>query len=274
MVDPLTGTRHSLTLVRYAPNRDAYLYALPNQMPTTASAEPLAPGQKRTPSESVAYGRMQWTRKWKVFASQWSQPQLMKLAEAVLGEKALHSSQIHGFTTGKLRDPAPKVVMAVGKLNKAIAFANGADVLMDEFDGRCPETMPDLWRGKSWMIAPNGRVLGELECFAAITGMLDLATEGAHLDLHKGNMPAVSKSLGKYLRRRYIERGIDFMEVLQDPVKLMGPGDYLVETLLYGKEITGADFDRHKEVIAEAAGVEVDQLVDEAVLPVLLASEG
>ena len=100
-------------------------------MPTITSAEPVAPGVKRTPSECVAYGRQQWTRKWKVFASQWSQPQLMKLAAAVLGESAIHSSQIHGFTSGKLRDPAPKVLLAIGQLNKAIAYANGADVPMD-----------------------------------------------------------------------------------------------------------------------------------------------
>ena len=91
-----------------------------NQMPTAAIAPPKAPSEARVPSEAVAFGKAQWTRKWKVFASQWTQPQLMKLAKETLGEAAIHSSQIHGFTTGKLRDPAPKVLLAIGQLNLAI----------------------------------------------------------------------------------------------------------------------------------------------------------
>ena len=77
-------------------------------MPTAAIAPPKAPSEARVPSEAVAFGKAQWTRKWKVFASQWTQLQLMKLAKETLGEAAIHSSQIHGFTTGKLRDPAPR----------------------------------------------------------------------------------------------------------------------------------------------------------------------
>ena len=229
-------------------------------MPTITSVEPVAPGVKRTPSECVAYGRQQWTRKWKVFASQWSQPQLMKLAAAVLGESALHSSQIHGFTSGKLRDPAPKVLLAIGQLNKAIAYANGADVEMSESDGRCPETMADLWRDRTWMTDPRGIPLDEVGVFQAITGLIDLATDQQSLDLTKETMPAVSKSLGRYLRKSLMNQGVDFMDEDLDPI---------LEKLVYGKPLTQAQFEKNLEFIAETCEVETDQLIDEAVLPAL-----
>ena len=49
----------------------------------------------------------------------------MKLAELALGETCLHSSQIYGFRTGKLKEPGPKVLMVVGYLSLAIAAGNG-----------------------------------------------------------------------------------------------------------------------------------------------------
>ena len=64
--------------------------------------------------------------------------QLIKLAEATLGTKAIHSSQIHGFTTGKLRDPSPKLMMALGELNLAIAKANG-EAIKSRYT--CPGTL-------------------------------------------------------------------------------------------------------------------------------------
>ena len=239
-------------------------------MPSIATAEPIAPGHRRTPSESVAFGRAQWTLKWKRFASQWSQPQLMKLAEAVLGEKALHSSQIHGFTTGKLRDPAPKVLMAVGQLNKAIAFAQGADAPMGEFDGRCPETMSELWRGKAWMTAANGRVLGELECFAAFAGMLDLGVFGvARVGvLNDETMGEVSKQVGKVIRMRLMQQQVDFMDpTWLETVDLL-PHD-MVEKLIYGKKISAEQLETHLDALANLLEMDPVELWDEAVTPVM-----
>ena len=162
--------------------------------PDTVARGPNEPGQA-TPSEQVAFGRQQWVRKWRVFASQFSQPQLMKLAASVLGEQAIHSSQIHGFSTGKLRDPAPKVLLSIGRLNLAIARSNGSD---DAAEGeRCPGSLTELWSGKKWLTDEQGKPMGPYEVFGAVTGLIDLGTDNA-VDIDPADQAAVSKSLGKF----------------------------------------------------------------------------
>ena len=121
--------------------------------------------------ESYEFGRNQWTLAWRPFADQWTQPKLMKLAELTLGFQCLHSSQIHGFKTGKLKDPAPKVLAVIGDLNTAIAAANGADVVSPY---KCPKAHSTLWLDKHWLTDKQGRPLDRSSVFLAITGALDL----------------------------------------------------------------------------------------------------
>ena len=238
-------------------------------MPTAATAEPVAPGQARTPSQSVAFGRAQWTRKWRTFAAQWSQPQLMKLAAATLGEAALHSSQIHGFSTGKLRDPAPKVLLAIGQLNLAIAAANqGLKLPKDQ--PSCPMTMDDLWSPKKWMTDSKGEALGPLECFAAFTGMLDLGLDVRSGSLCEEVMPAVSKSIGKYLRFKLMEQGHDCMEIGMGEAE--NPEGALLQRLIFNKTLKVIELENAEQTIANACGVPVDQLWDEAVMPAIAAN--
>ena len=231
-------------------------------MPTLTTAEPKAPSEKRTPSEAVAFGRLQWTRKFRVFASQWSQPQLMKLAAATLGENCLHSSQIHGFTTGKLRDPAPKVLMVIGELNAAIAKANGADI--DAMP--IPQTLADLYKGKRWMTDADGLPLGPYEVFGAVTGMIDLGTDAA-VDINKKNVDAVAKSLGKFLRLKLIERGVDFMD--PDDFNPSDAGEQLVYNLVHNKKVTAADITAHIDDIAACAQMSIGDVEEMAIRPAL-----
>ena len=107
-------------------------------MPTFITGEPKGPAEDRTVDEALAYGKQQWAAVWAGFARQWSQPALIKLAEATLGTKAIHSSQIHGFTTGKL-DPSPKLRSL--ELNLAIAKANGEAITSCY---TCPGTLQAL----------------------------------------------------------------------------------------------------------------------------------
>ena len=231
-------------------------------MPTAAIAEPVAPGQARTPSQSVAFGRHQWTRKFRVFSSQWSQPGLMKLAAATLGEAAIHSSQIFGFATGKLRDPAPKVILALGQLNLAIAAANGKADLPPHHP-QCPGTASELWQDKRYMTDADGKPLDAVGCYLAITGQIDLGCDVRSGVLSKETMPAISKAVGKYLRFKLMEQGIDFMEMENANT----PEGLLLDRVVYGKALTVSELTNADELIAKAAQVPVDQLWDEAIMP-------
>ena len=230
-------------------------------MPTSQVAEPAAPGSKRTPSQAVAFGRAQWQRKWRTFASQWTQPQLMKLAAAAFEENALHSSQIHGFTSGKLRDPAPKVLMVIGYLNQALAAANGHGTA-GEF--KIPGKMADLYRDKHHMTLADGTPMGPAEVFLAVSGIVDLKNDG-DLDINDENVEHVCKSLGKYLRTKLMQQGIDFMdpEVMAD----WGKDRPVLEKLIYGQPIPPQDIDTL--MLAKFCGVDEEELLDHAVAPAL-----
>ena len=232
-------------------------------MPTLTTAEPKAPGEKRTPSEAVAFGRIQWTSKFRAFASQWTQPQLMKLATATLGENCLHSSQIHGFTTGKLRDPAPKVLMVIGELNAAIAKANGEDIEALHI----PETLSTLYKGHRWMTTADGEVMGPLEVFQAVTGLIDLGTD-AKVDINKKNVEAVAKSLGKFMRLKAMEFNMDWMDEDHGPDPSTPEGDYLLR--LYGnRKVQAPEILEHIELCAQVARCTPADVVDLAIRPVL-----
>ena len=236
-----------------------------NRMPTRNDAVAKGPSETSSalPSESVAFGRVQWTRKWRVFAGQFSQPQLMKLAFAVLGEQALHSSQIHGFATGKLRDPAPKVLLVIGLLNLAIARSNGCK---EAGEGpKCPQSMAPLWEGKKWLVDESGAPMGPVEVFLAITGQIDLNTEGL-VQIDPEHQAAVSKSLGKYARTKLMEHQIDFM----DSEEMAGLREIcpIIEELIYGKEVDAAQLTAHLPDLALACEVDLEEVVDFAVQPI------
>ena len=239
-------------------------------MPTLNIAEPLAPGQTRTPSECVAFGRIQWQLKWKRFAAQWTQPQLMKLAAATLGEAAVHSSQIRGFATGQLRDPAPKVLLAIGQLNAAIAHANGVGPGLNEHEPTCPETLGELWSEKRCITDAQGAPLDAIGCFMAFTGQLDLGVVGAVRSgvLNSQSMPAVSKHFGKVLRVRLMQNEVDFM----DPTWLQSLDGFpteIIEKLIYGKELDAFELEENLDAIATLVGMDPVELWDDAVTPAM-----
>ena len=233
-------------------------------MPTNNTVEAVAPGTKRTPSESVAFGRAQWTRKWRVFASQWSQPQLMKLAQATLGESAIHSSQIKGFATGQLRDPAPKLLIAVGQLNAAIAEANGKGPGVFSDHPQCPGHLQDLWEGKSFMTDADGVPLDAIGCFEAFTGLIDLGLDVRSGTLCAETMPHVNKAVGKMLRFALMTNGRDVLDIPQS--------DDVFNRLVWGKEVTAMELEAAVDIIAEMAGITTDQLWDEAIMPAVASS--
>jgi len=185
----------------------------------------------------------------------------MKLAALVLGEGCLHSSQIHGFATGKLKEPGPKVLMVVGYLNLAIAARN------EDMDARkrsqysAPKARADLWLGKSWLKDIEGRALGPAEVFLAFTGILDLGCQ-AEVGLKSEDMEAVSKSLGKFVRRALINLGEDFMD--EDVINSWDQPDFM-NKLVYGKVLTVEEVEKNLDYLCDVIKEDKDSVVELAI---------
>ena len=195
------------------------------------------------------------------FARQWSQPALIKLAEATLGTKAIHSSQIHGWTSGKLRDPSPKLMMSLGELNLAIAKANG-EAITSRYS--CPGTLSKLWQHKTWLKDAQGAPLGPSGIFEAITGMIDLEVN-LERQISSQAESLVSQALGKTLRMELAKQGIDWLDEIMT-LKEQAP---CIESLLMGKEVRGSEITDQLEELAKIADMTPDQLWSMAVAPSL-----
>lgn len=228
-------------------------------MPTFITGTPKRPTEDRTVDEALAFGRQQWSAVWTGFARQWSQPQLIKLAESTLGTRAIHSSQIHGWSTGKLRDASPKLMMSLGELNLAIAKANGEDV---QSRYSCPGTLSKLWQDKTWLKCPDGSPMGPAEVFLTLTGMVDL-----QIDMERQIPPKfesnVSQALGKTLRMELAKQGIDW---LGEITALKGQAT-CIEDLLMGKDVRGDVIVEQLEQLAAIGGMTADQLWSMGVAP-------
>ena len=62
-------------------------------------------------------GALQFPSASRALSSQFTQTELMKIATAYLGTKAIHSSTIGGVARGVLTEPAPKTFLALGAFN-------------------------------------------------------------------------------------------------------------------------------------------------------------
>lgn len=191
-------------------------------------------------------GREQFRRLFKRFSRQWSQPQLMKLAEATLKDRVIHSSQITGFATGALRDPAPKVLYALGLFNERMAA------------GELPEHLQELWRGKEVMRTNEGRVLGPADLFLAFVGELDLGLADVK-EIPLEQEDAVVKAFGKWVRTRLATSGVDF--VVEDHQRLVEAAASF-KGLLLGKPVKGEQLVEDLPAIAKECGVEEGECWD------------
>ena len=230
-------------------------------MPTFLTGEPKGPAEDRTVDEALAYGKQQWSAVWAGFARQWSQPKLIKLAEATLGSKAIHSSQIHGWTTGKLRDPSPKLMMSLGELNLSIAKANG-EAITSRYT--CPGTLSKLWQGMNWLKDAQGAPLGPSGVFEVITGLIDLEV---NLDrvISSQDESLVSKELGRTLRMELAKQGVDWLGEIMT-LKEQAP---CIEQLLMGKEVRGSEITDQLDQLAKIADMTSEELWSMAVAPQL-----
>jgi len=225
------------------------------------SSTPLGPQEVRGVDDALLFGRQQWQALWAGFAAQFSQPALIKLAELTLGSKAVHSSQIHGWSSGKLRDPSPKLMMAMGELNLAIAKANGVELTCRY---TCPEAHAKLWEGKTWLKDAQGAPLGPAEVFQAIAGLIDLQVMSDRF-ISSDYESHVSKALGKYLRIELAKQEVDWMDDIVD----LRQQSTCIEDLLYGKKVKGAIILEQLDNLAGVIGKDADQLWAVAIQPTL-----
>lgn len=161
-----------------------------------------------------------------------TQPKWIRLASAMFpGPQHLHSSQIGGLSTGKLKDPTPKCLLVIGELNLALAATVGIGAVDAP---RFPEDLRRFWEGLEPMCDPTGRPLGPLDLFRVITGDLDLGLDTSHV-IPLDAEPSASAALGRHLRLGLAALGRDFLTELP-ALRAECP---VIEPLLMGKPVPG-----------------------------------
>lgn len=192
-------------------------------------------------------GREQVRRLVRPFTRQMSQPALMKVSEAFLKDRVIHSSFLTGLATGTLKEPGPKGLYALGLVNQAIA------------EEKLPDTLKHVWGSWEPMRTANGQVVGPAELFLAFVGHLDLGlTEVREIPLDQE--VAVTQAFGRWVRQQLALRGIDF--VVEDHQRLVeAAGSF--KGLLTGKAVRGDQLLSDLPVIATELGLQEGELWDE-----------
>jgi hypothetical protein len=199
-------------------------------------------------------GREQFRRLFKSWSRQWSQPQLLKLVSAGLGDNVVWSSQLTGFATGNLVDPAPKVLLALGRFNLQLA------------EGKLPGAISTLWADKQPMVDATGKPLGPAEMFLVFTGEIDLQLPEA-LEIPLELEEAVTKGFGKRYRQQLGANGVDFVDDDQQRLIQLCPS---MKGLITGKAVRGEQLVADLPTLAAEVYVTPTDLQD--VLAELLAA--
>jgi len=193
------------------------------------------------PNEVVARGQRQLQLIARRFFRQlgMTQPKWIRLSAAVMpGAQHLHSSQIGGLSTGKLREPAPKCLMVLGQLNLSVATsalrADGSRAFPDVAAPRFPEDMRPIWEHLVPMLDRYGAPLGPAEIFQVATGLIDLALDTTR-DIPPPLEAPVSAALGKHLRLALAALGRDFLSEMPE-LRNAAPS---MEPLLMGQTVPG-----------------------------------
>ena len=195
-------------------------------------------------SAQVYAGRLQFTRMFLRWSSQWTQPQLLKLTQAALGEKAVHSSQISNFRTGKLYEPGPKILLALGLFNQMHA------------DNKLPQAYADLWRDRKPMTAPDGAILGPAEMFMVFAGQLDVSRPDEKYIPFESEAE-VTKYFGKWIRLQLANHGIDYN--VDDRASLLQAASSF-DSLIHGRAFSGGQLINDLPAIAKVLDTTSDNL--------------
>lgn len=199
---------------------------------------------------------------WTGWLSQYTQPQLLREAEEYLGARLFHSSQMGGFRTRKLRDPAPRVFLAVGYLN--VAHGHSLGIAPDRIEEvpdiglpkKLPESLRGIWEGREPLCDAFGVVVGPVGLFEAFTG---LRAVPVRIDrrIAPEDEAAACQELGRYLRLRLPTLGVDWLSNLPE----LRTQCAVIEDLLMGRTVNGDRLLTQMSKLAAIADTTEDELL-------------
>lgn len=211
--------------------------------------------------QTLEQGSAAFAPVWRAWISQFTQPQLLKLSEEYLGARLFHSSQMGGFSTRRLRDPAPRVFLAVGCMN--VAHAHSLGIPPDQIEEvpnvglpkKLPDTLRAFWEGREPLRDGSGVVMGPTGLFEAFTGLRALAAK-VDRQIPPECEAQVTAELGRYLRLRLPALGIDWLASLPE----LRMQCSIVEDLLMGRTVPSARLLGHLSKLAAIAEATEDDL--------------
>ena len=214
------------------------------------------PAHYVNPDEVMAAGRRKMQTLALRFYRQATQPKWLKCSQALYKEEKwhLHSSQIGGFSYGKLKDPSPKSLYVMGQLNLSLAAS-----LTDANDNprypqvtgvpKLPQDLKRFWGSWEPMVDAQGNVLGPIELFRVMIDDIDLGFDEERVIPMEAE-EAVSKTLAVHVRLALAKKGVDFFSAMEQ-LRTVCP---TMEPLLMGKVIPGDQLVRDLQAISDAIG--------------------
>lgn len=198
--------------------------------------------------EAMALGRTRFSRWFGAYAQQSTQYKLLKALEAYYdGGRLFHSTQFSGLQNQSIREPSPKLFLALGYFNAAHARSLGwpEDRIEATTELGLPRLLPEsaraTWEAMEPLVDTEGVAVGPTGLFEAFSGLLELPVSGER-SIPPEAEAAATKAVGHFMRLTLPQRGVDWFgdlpslkqtvpcveDVLLDrPV----PGDRLIEAL-------------------------------------------
>ncbi|MEN9860733.1 MAG: hypothetical protein RLZZ515_1215 [Cyanobacteriota bacterium] len=213
--------------------------------------------------DTMDTGASAFSSRWRAWQSQWSQPQLLKLCDGLLGARLFHSSQMGGFSSQKLRQPGPLVFLAVGYLNLAHANSLGYPTAQIEaapnigVPTKLPDALRPLWEGREPFTDADGVVLGPQGLFMAFSGLRPLTVDTGRT-LATADEEVASQALGRWLRLRLAAKGMDWLGEIPT-LRTACPS---IEPLLMGKTVPADRLLMHLPRLAALADATDTELWD------------
>tara|TARA_R110000868_G_scaffold55541_7_gene172732 strand:- start:198 stop:911 length:714 start_codon:yes stop_codon:yes gene_type:complete len=190
---------------------------------------------------SLDSGRISFSRLFRAYLAQTTQYRLLKAMEAYFGGRAVHSSQLTGLASGALREPSPKLFLALGVFNVAHGRSLGYPATrIDDcpqlgLEPHLPEAVRAIWEPLQPLCDADGVVMGPSGLLEAFSGLLKVNAIAAS-SIAEADAPAAASHLGSHLRLQLATQGIDWYASLAS-LEVQHPG---IEPLLMGHPLTAA----------------------------------
>lgn len=208
-------------------------------------------------------GADHWSMVFRQWIRQWTQSQVLKLAEEIFeGPRPIHSSQLTNWRLGRLLEPAPKVVFAIGRFNQAVALSNGASITSNS---QQPDSCAVVrfagnsrrhWENKRWLTYA-GQPVGPVEVFLALCGQIQIDSLSPVV-ITAEEAPALTHQLANLARMQLAAAGRDWYAELEQ-----FPTD--VRTLLTTRQpLEAAELELLTPALATVLGLPAEELIRQA----------